>query len=236
MRLIFKVLATAVAVAFCGAAPSAAEEASVIAPAVGGDRQAPPATAAPFVGELALCPHSRVSNAPAADENGRVQNYARVVNVNGVALAIDPAQGACLSSGFGRRRGHLHKGLDFYSDVRVPILAAGDGVIIERAYRSDYGNMLLIDHGGGVFTRYAHLARFDDGMVVGARISAGQEIGLMGNTARRRVPIHLHYEILLGDYANPSGSFGLTPHSPFEFPPQGEASAEARLDDFPARP
>ncbi len=227
MTMIFKVLAAALAVAFCSAAPSAAEEAGLIAPAAGGDPQTPLATPELFVGELALCPHSRVSNAPAVDDNGLVQNYARIVNVNGVALAVDPAQGACLSSGFGRRRGHLHKGLDFYSGVRVPIVAAGDGVVIERVYRGDYGNMLLIDHGSGVFTRYAHLARFDEGVVVGARVSAGQEIGLMGNTARRRVPIHLHYEILVGDYANPSGSFGLTPHSPFEFPPQSDGVSQS---------
>jgi murein DD-endopeptidase MepM/ murein hydrolase activator NlpD len=84
-------------------------------------------------------------------------------------------------------------------------------------YRDDYGNMILIDHGHGVYTRYAHLSSFHNGLAVGAHVHAGDEIGLMGNTAGYAVPLHLHYEVLLGDYTNPKGSFGLTPHSPFEY-------------------
>ena len=75
--------------------------------------------------------------------------------------------------------------------------------------------MLLIAHGEGVFTRYAHLSSFAPGVVAGARVASGQQIGLMGNTASYAIPIHLHYEILTGDYDTPSASFGLTPVSPF---------------------
>jgi hypothetical protein len=49
------------------------------------------------------------------------------------------------------------------------------------------------------------------------RASAKREIGLMGNTAGYPIPMHLHYELLVGDYRNPKESFGLTPHSPFEY-------------------
>ena len=165
---------------------------------------------------LYLCPSMRVANAPAADNERRVREYAPLVNVNGVLIATAPTRGACLSSSFGVRGSSMHKGLDLHARDGGPILAAGDGVIIERLYRNDYGNMLLIDHGAGVYTRYAHLASFADAAEIGARVSLGQQIGAMGSTAARSV--HLHYELLLGDYATARGSFGLTPRAPFEFP------------------
>lgn len=174
-----------------------------------------------FEASLALCPGMTVSNAPAADASRMVRDYKPTVNVNGVAIATAPTNGACLSSAFGARGGRMHKGLDLHSGDGGPILAAGAGVVVERKYRDDYGNMLLIDHGNGVYTRYAHLSNFADGIVLGARVTAGQQLGLMGNTANYRIPVHLHYELLLGDYNNPRGSFGLTPHSPFEYPRAG---------------
>ncbi|MBI1252468.1 MAG: peptidoglycan DD-metalloendopeptidase family protein [Alphaproteobacteria bacterium] len=181
----------------------------------------PPATAwrEAFGPRLALCPQMAVSNAPAADAERFVVNYAPIVLVNGVALAVNPAEGACLSSGFGPRNGRPHKGLDYHARTGVPIRAAADGVVIERQYRDDFGNMLLIDHGGGVHTRYAHLASFADGTAVGDTVAGGVVIGQMGQTAGYAVPIHLHYEVLIGDYANPRASFGLEARSPFDFPP-----------------
>jgi len=179
--------------------------------------QQTPGAGASFEVDLHLCGGMHVSNAPPADENNKVQRYANVVNVNGVSLAANPTHGACLSSGVRPRNGGTHKGVDFYSRNGGPILAAGSGTVIEQVYRDDYGNMLLIDHGSGVYTRYAHLSSFAPGVEIGARVNAGQQIGLMGNTASYPIPIHLHYEILLGAYANRAGSFGLTPRSPFEF-------------------
>jgi murein DD-endopeptidase MepM/ murein hydrolase activator NlpD len=184
----------------------------------------PPATAdTGFESSLRLCPGMRINNAPPADGSNRVQNYANVVNVNGVALAANPTHDACLSSGFGARNGRMHKGVDYYSRTGGPIMAAAGGVVIEKVYRDDYGNMLLIDHGGGVYTRYAHLSSFASDVDVGSRVTQGQQIGLMGNTASYSIPIHLHYEVLLGDYANGRASFGLAPRSPFEFAAAGQA-------------
>jgi murein DD-endopeptidase MepM/ murein hydrolase activator NlpD len=180
-----------------------------------------PTGAAAFDNQLSLCPRMTITAAPPADANGQIRNYAKLMNVNGVALAIDPTHGACLSSSFGYRDGHLHKGIDLYSPNGGPILAAADGVVIERKYRDDYGNMLLIDHGHGVYTRYAHLSSFANDDVVGAHVHAGQLLGLMGNTASYQIPVHLHYELLIGDYNNPRGSFGLTPHSIFDYPAAG---------------
>jgi murein DD-endopeptidase MepM/ murein hydrolase activator NlpD len=201
----------------------ASVEGSVIAPdappvTASTPQATPSAPAAVFETTLALCPRMTVSNAPPADAERRARNYAPVVSVNGVAIAVNPTRGACLSSAFGPRGSGQHRGLDYHAATGGPIYAAGDGVVVERKYRDDYGNMLLIDHGGGVFTRYAHLSSFDDATLVGARVTAGQQIGLMGNTAAYPIPIHLHYELLLGDYNTPRQSFGLEARSPFTFP------------------
>lgn len=193
---------------------------SVASAPAGGDggssAPAPAPTPIAFETTLALCPGMTVTNAP-PNANGHISNFAPVVNVQGVALAVNPTHGACLSSGFGGRDGRQHKGVDYHSATGGPIMAAGDGVIVEMKYRDDYGNMLLIDHGHGVYTRYAHLSSFQGGLEVGSRVTAGQVIGLMGNTASYAIPIHLHYEVLLGDYNTPAQSFGLTPHSVFEY-------------------
>lgn len=170
-----------------------------------------------FEASVALCPRMTISNSPPSDAAGQVAPYAPVVNVKGVALAVDPTRDSCLSSGFGVRGGRLHKGVDYYNVSGGQVMAAGDGVIVEMKYRDDYGNMYLIDHGHGVYTRYAHLSMFQRGLSVGAAVHAGDPIGLMGNTASYPIPVHLHYEVLLGNYKNPRASFGLTPHSPFEY-------------------
>jgi murein DD-endopeptidase MepM/ murein hydrolase activator NlpD len=156
-----------------------------------------------------------VSNAPTSDAQRNVLNYESVIEVEGVGLAANPTRGACLSSAFGPRGRGRHNGVDYHARDGGPILAAADGIVREAVYRNDYGNMLLIDHGAGVFTRYAHLSSFANGVVVGAQVVAGQQIGLMGNTAAYPIPIHLHYEILTGNYDTPAASFGLTPRSPF---------------------
>jgi murein DD-endopeptidase MepM/ murein hydrolase activator NlpD len=168
-----------------------------------------------FESALSICPSMTVSNAPPSNAQRQVTGYASVIDVNGVRLAANPTRGACLSSAFGPRGRGRHNGVDYHARDGGPILAAGDGVVREAVYRNDYGNMLLIDHGAGVFTRYAHLSSFGDGVVVGANVQAGQQIGLMGNTASYQIPIHLHYEILTGVYDTPRASFGLTPRSPF---------------------
>jgi murein DD-endopeptidase MepM/ murein hydrolase activator NlpD len=171
-----------------------------------------------FESSLSLCPGMTVSNAPPADSARRVTNYAPLVSLNNVSLAVNPTQGACLSSAFGPRGHGQHRGVDYYSGTGGPILAAAAGVVVERKYREDYGNMLLIDHGDGVYTRYAHLSSFASEVLVGERVRAGQQIGLMGNTAAYAIPIHLHYEVLTGDYATPRQSFGLEARSPFALP------------------
>ena len=79
--------------------------------------------------------------------------------------------------------------------------------------------MTLIDHGGGVYTRYAHRASFVRGPSPGVSVRAGDALGLMGNSGSYQIPIQLHYEVLPGDYRTPKASFGLQPADPMSFPP-----------------
>lgn len=205
-------------------APAAPDVSDVPAPQAGVAPAPPPAAnnaGVIFADRLQLCPQMAVSNAPSASGEGVVVAYRPFVKVKAARIAPFPTPGACLSSGFGPRSDRLHKGLDFHANVGVPVLAAGDGEIVEVKYREDYGNMILIDHGDGVFTRYAHLASFARGLSPGVTIRAGDALGLMGNSAAYQIPIHLHFELLLGDYANPKGSFGLAPADPLTFPSAG---------------
>lgn len=86
--------------------------------------------------------------------------------------------------------------------------AAGAGRIVEAVSRSDYGNMIVLDHGGGVYTRYAHLARFSSGVRKGASVQMGQTLGPIGKSGASTI-VHLHYEVLTGDYDTSAKSFGL---------------------------
>jgi murein DD-endopeptidase MepM/ murein hydrolase activator NlpD len=178
---------------------------------------APPSVSQIFPARLELCPRMTVANAPPSS-GGVVNGYRQIVQVSDARIATFPTPGACMSSGYGPRNDRLHKGLDFHADIGVPVLAGGDGEVVEIKYREDYGNMILIDHGGGVFTRYAHLASFGRGLSPGVTVRAGDALGLMGNSASYQIPIHLHYELLLGDYNTPKGSFGLQPADPMSFP------------------
>lgn len=163
--------------------------------------------------QLTICAGMRVSNAP-GNINRRISPFNPVVSVNNVSLLVVPVRGACLSSGFGPRGSGRHKGVDYHQRPGGPVFSAGSGRVIEMVFRRDYGNMLLIDHGQGVYTRYAHLRTIATGISTGSTVEMGSRIGIMGSTGRTSA-VHLHYEILTGNYDNPKRSFGLTPRNPF---------------------
>ena len=106
------------------------------------------------------------------------------------------------SSGFGWRMhpilryNKFHAGTDFKADRGTPVLAAGTGVVAFAGVRSGYGKLVMIDHGGGVLTRYAHLSTID--VKVGATIAAAVRLGRVGSTGRATGP-HLHFEVRLDD-------------------------------------
>lgn len=111
-----------------------------------------------------------------------------------------PVEVAYSSSSYGWRidpfNGHkaFHEGLDFPAAMGTPIYAAADGIVTAVEFVGAYGNLLKIDHGSGLETRYAHNSRIL--VRVGDRINKGQKIALVGSTGRSTGP-HLHYEIRL---------------------------------------
>lgn len=172
-----------------------------------------------FAETMSVCPGMTVANRPATDADLVITPYAPFVTVEGkVTLATAPVADGCFSSGFGPRSFANHKGIDYYSSVPVDVYAAGTGTVKEKTYRDDFGNMLVIDHGNGVFTRYAHLESFAPGLAEGQKVAAGAVIGVMGNTASYTIPRHLHYEMLTGEWGAQAKSFALTPIDPMKQP------------------
>ncbi len=157
------------------------------------------------------------ANRPATSSNGRILNYNALVVVNGIILAAAPVNNACMTSGFGPRYGSMHKGIDLQAKPAVPVYSAAPGRVLEVSEQTGFGYQVLISHGRGVYSRYAHLAYFADGLSPGQTIGFGQPLGMMGQTGNATA-IHVHYEILTGDYNTPQKSWGLTPNNPLDFP------------------
>ena len=109
--------------------------------------------------------------------------------------------GYTISSPFGYRvspitgRRELHSGIDISgTGYGSPAYASNNGTIIGMNYHYSYGNNILIDHGNGYYTLYAHLSKFVAGLNVGSVVERGQQIGYIGMTGSATGP-HLHYEI-----------------------------------------
>lgn len=168
--------------------------------------------------DLSLCRGYRVRNAPRADASRRIAGYTPFALVRGrVVLARAPMADACLTSGYGMRGRRMHIGIDLQAPPPAMVHAAGAGAVVEARWRRGYGNMVLIDHGHGVFSRYAHLRRIGEGVKAGARLPFGAPLGLMGATGRATGK-HLHYEILTGVYTKNVRGFGLRPVDVFRLP------------------
>ena len=112
-----------------------------------------------------------------------------------------------LSSPYGTRRDpftggpDFHPGLDISADYGEPIHATADGTVATAGVSGSYGNLVELDHGFGITTRYGHLSRF--AVRAGETVHRGDVIGYVGSTGRS-TSAHLHYEILLnGKLTNP---------------------------------
>ncbi len=99
---------------------------------------------------------------------------------------------------FGGRSYEFHAGLDIDGERGDVVAAPANGIVSKAGWEGGYGNMIEIDHGNGLTTRYGHLSRGD--VQVGDTIQRGQLIGLIGSTGRSTGP-HLHYELRLNDKA-----------------------------------
>lgn len=121
--------------------------------------------------------------------------------------SLKPVENANFTSGFGvrsdpfRGRSAMHAGIDLAGPTGTPIYATADGVVSRSEYAGAYGNLVELNHGQGIQTRYAHLSRLIAKQ--GQRVSRGDLIGLMGSTGRSTGP-HLHYEVRIdGRAVNP---------------------------------
>lgn len=136
--------------------------------------------------------------------------------MNGLSAAIDhmpldmPVSAANFdkSSGFGPRidpftgRYAFHPGVDFAGAWGSVVHATAPGTVVFAGYRGGYGNMIEIDHGNGIHTRYGHLSSIS--VRVGAKVGKGAAIGHVGSTGRSTGP-HVHYEVWYDDtLKNPS--------------------------------
>ncbi|MFD6289561.1 M23 family metallopeptidase [Streptomyces sp. NPDC060205] len=102
-----------------------------------------------------------------------------------------------ISRGFtGRDYRTQHTGVDYRTPRRTPVLASAAGVVVRSVdLTGSYGRYIIVAHSGGVFTLYAHLDKRQ--AREGARVTAGQRIGLSGSTGRSTGP-HLHFEVRKG--------------------------------------
>jgi len=121
--------------------------------------------------------------------------------------SIWPVHGR-VAAGFGERKDPFtgeeafHPGIDIDAPYGTDIVAAGDGMVIQAEPDAGYGRSILIDHGDGITTRYAHLSKIF--VVVGEQVKQDQIIGAIGMTGRTTGP-HLHYEVRIhGIPVNPA--------------------------------
>ncbi len=134
---------------------------------------------------------------------------------------VQPVNAAYNASGFGVRidpfsgRSAFHAGIDFTGPIGTPIVAAAGGVVVAAEYHPQFGNMLEIDHGNDIVTRYAHASRLH--VKLGDIVKRGQRIADIGSTGRS-TGAHLHFEVLVRN----------VPQDPHKFLSAG-AAAQAKL-------
>ncbi len=179
------------------------------APGVGGAEPASPVPApTPTPGEpLSLDAFQGLLDTMAQDMGHRA-DYLNVVESTLMADKVksrllpttQPVNIGYQASSFGWRldpfsgRSGFHEGLDFAAPPGTPILAAAGGVIVAAEYHYQYGNMLEVDHGNDIVTRYAHASRLL--VKVGDIVRRGQQVARVGSTGKSTGP-HLHFEVLV---------------------------------------
>jgi murein DD-endopeptidase MepM/ murein hydrolase activator NlpD len=115
-----------------------------------------------------------------------------------------PVSGS-ISSRFGARgsRAYTHTGLDLATSAGTGIRPAAAGTVVFAAYKGSYGNLIIVDHGNGVQTYYAHCSALY--VSAGQSVDTGTTIGAVGSTGNSTGP-HLHFEIRInGTPVNPEG-------------------------------
>jgi murein DD-endopeptidase MepM/ murein hydrolase activator NlpD len=134
------------------------------------------------------------------DENGRSTRK---------FLIRKPILGGEMTSPFGMRYhpilryAKMHTGVDWAAPIGTPIMAAGNGVVIQAELTSGYGRRVMIQHANGYVTTYNHMSGFARGIVQGMRVTQGQIVGYLGQSGLATGP-HLHYEVIInGNFVDP---------------------------------
>ena len=166
-----------------------------------------------------------------------IQDYNFLRNVNSVALesrrrlrsiaqpSLWPVNGRLLGP-FGERddpfsgEGEFHKGVDISAPAGTPVHATADGIVTFSDWSNGYGRLVIVDHGGGIETYYAHLSRFF--AFAGQGVRRGEVVGAVGSTGRVTAP-HLHYEVRLGG----------APVNPYRYLANAGVLQQAANRDFP---
>lgn len=183
------------ALAASGPAPAPAPKAPHHGPAVGG--------------EFIPASSTEASADLRADQQFRTlfQSWKKMDGVQKGVIAIpsvQPVEKLQFTSNFGIRsdpfRGTaaMHAGVDIPGPVGTPIYATADGIVDHAGWQGGYGNLVEINHGKGIATRYGHLSKVL--VADGARVTRGQLIALMGSTGRS-TGSHLHYEVRMDGHA-----------------------------------
>lgn len=114
---------------------------------------------------------------------------------------VKPLSGGRFTSGFGKRWGRMHKGVDWACSVGTAVKASCGGTVVSAGWSNGYGYCITIRHPDGKQTRYAHLSKIL--VSSGKSVKQGDKIALSGNTGRSTGP-HIHFEILVnGSQVNP---------------------------------
>jgi murein DD-endopeptidase MepM/ murein hydrolase activator NlpD len=148
---------------------------------------------------LALIAAAALAGTARADVSAQIATPATPATPDLSVLTTDPVA-RTESSGYGwredpiRKRQKFHHGADYRGKSGTPVVASGAGTVIFAGRQGGYGNVVYIDHGGGVVTRYGHLRRIETRK--GAVVAAGDRIGQVGKTGRATGP-HLHFEVRL---------------------------------------
>jgi murein DD-endopeptidase MepM/ murein hydrolase activator NlpD len=108
-----------------------------------------------------------------------------------------------VTSGFGMRWGRMHEGIDIMCSTGTPVRAAAAGTVIYAGWLGGYGNLVVVDHGGGLSTAYAHNSSFASS--VGRSVAAGEVVSYSGSTGNSSGP-HVHFEVRVnGSAVDPLG-------------------------------
>lgn len=139
------------------------------------------------------------------EEKRKIENQPKT-EYEGGKLSRPIASQYRITSSFGYRKHpitgkwKLHKGIDFGAPKGTTIKAAADGVVILAGWQNGYGNIVIINHGTGMWTAYAHIRRGGIKVSVGQSVKRGQKIAEVGSTGRS-TGNHLHFEVRINEQA-----------------------------------